>query len=151
MTDLSWSCLFLVWSSVRSDDIRILWLCVQAWHASKHLFWKHSCVHCMIGYCLWNSYSHPGGGTQIIFWQGLRPEVWNPYPYLRCFLPQKRLFLPIFRNFCEMGPSSKDSFWPKWDPCQRILGEKVTHLGSTSPYALTCEYPPRLPPVEELL
>ena len=32
------------------------------------------------------------------------------------------------------------SFWTKWDPCLRIFGEKVTHLGSTSPYALTCEY-----------
>ena len=33
-------------------------------------------------------------------------------------------------------------FWPKWDPCLRIFAEKVTHLGGTSPYALTCEYPP---------
>ena len=32
-----------------------------------------------------------------------------------------------------MGPMSKD------------FSEKVTHLGGTSPYALTCEYPP--PPV----
>ena len=33
-------------------------------------------------------------------------------------------------------------FWPKWDPCLRIFGEKVTRLGGTSLYALTCEYPP---------
>ena len=26
------------------------------------------------------------GGTQIIFWRSVRPEVWNPYPYLRIFL-----------------------------------------------------------------
>ena len=47
----------------------------------------------------------------------------------------------IFRDFCEMGPSSKD-FLSKMDPCLRIFAEKVTHLGCTSPYALTCEYPP---------
>ena len=27
--------------------------------------------------------------------------------------------------------------------CLRIFGEKLTHLGGTSPYALTCECPPR--------
>ena len=79
--------------------------------------------------------NRPGGGTQIIFWRGVRPEVWNPYPYLRIFLPQKtadlKLFFEIFANrdpflrvflpqngwfyhffaiFCEMGPSSKDLF-----------------------------------------
>ena len=41
-----------------------------------------------------------------------------------------------------MGPSSKDFFGPKWDPWLRIFGEKVTHLGGTSLYALKCEYPP---------
>ena len=30
-----------------------------------------------------------GGGTQIIFWQSVRPEVRNPYPYQRIFLTQK--------------------------------------------------------------
>ena len=30
-----------------------------------------------------------GGGTQIIFWRSVQPEVWNPYPYLRIFLTQK--------------------------------------------------------------
>ena len=63
------------------------------------------------------------------------PEVWNPYPYLGIFLPQKtadfmggfQIFcklgpiskgfstlkmadFKIFHNFCEMGPSSKDFF-----------------------------------------
>ena len=41
-----------------------------------------------------------------------------------------------------MGPSSKDFFEQNGDPCLRIFAEKVTHLGGTSPYALTCEYPP---------
>ena len=96
----------------------------------------------------------------------MRPEVWNPYAYLRIFLPQKQLIwqsfwnfrqwgpiskgffylktadFTMFCNFCEMGPSSKDFFWPKWDPCLRSFGKKVTHLDGTSPYALTCEYPP---------
>ena len=44
----------------------------------------------------------PRGGTRIIFWRGVRPEVWNPYPYLRIFLPQKtadlKLFFEIFAN-----------------------------------------------------
>ena len=43
-----------------------------------------------------------GGGTRIIFWRGVRPEVWNPYPYLRISLPQKtadlKLFFEIFAN-----------------------------------------------------
>ena len=41
-----------------------------------------------------------------------------------------------------MGPCSKDFFWTKMGPMSKDFGEKVTHLGSTSPYALTCEYPP---------
>ena len=35
-----------------------------------------------------------------------------------------------------MGPSSKDFF-----DQNGIFGEKVAHLGGTSPYALICEYP----------
>ena len=66
----------------------------------------------------------------------------NRDPFLRVFLPQTRLILQVFHNFCEMGPSSNNIFLPKWNPCLRIFGEKVTHLGGTSPYALTCEYPP---------
>ena len=32
----------------------------------------------------------PGEGViQIIFDEIMRPEVWNSYPYLRIFLPQK--------------------------------------------------------------
>ena len=113
------------------------------------------------------SVSTPGGGTRIIFWRGVRPEVWNPYPYLRIFLPQKtadlnlffeifanrdpflRVFLPqngwfnnFFAIFAKWDPLLRIFFWPKWDPCLRIFAEKVTHLGGTSPYALTCEYPP---------
>ena len=30
------------------------------------------------------------GGTQIIFWQDVWPVFWNPYLYLRMFLPQKK-------------------------------------------------------------
>ena len=44
-----------------------------------------------------------------------------------------------------MGLSSLRLFFfflPKWNPCLRILGEKETHYGSTSPHALTCEYHP---------
>ena len=61
-------------------------------------------------------------------------------PFLRLFLPQKWLILQFFRNICKMGSSFKD-FWPKWDPCLRIFGEKVAHLGGTSPYALHVSTP----------
>ena len=108
---------------------------------------------------------YKGEVSRIIFWRGVRPEVWKPNPYLRDFSPSKngwfycffeifanwhpflRVFLPQIRPilqdvcyFCEMGPSSI-FFLFKWDQCLRIFGEKVTHLGSTSPYAWTCEYP----------
>ena len=63
-------------------------------------------------------------------------------PISKGFSTSKWLILQFFRDFCEMGPSSKDFFGAKWDPCLRIFAEKVTHLGGTSPYALTCEYPP---------
>ena len=67
----------------------------------------------------------------------------NRDPFLRVFLPQKWLILQFFRKFCEMGHSSKYFFFTKMGPmCLRIFGEKVTHLDGTSPYALTCEYPP---------
>ena len=67
----------------------------------------------------------------------------NRNPFLRVFPPQKRLisqfffsvfveWVPILRIFLtKMGPLSEDFCW------------KPNHLGSTSPYALTCEYPPQ--------
>ena len=109
------------------------------------------------------------GGSWIIFWWGcaarglkLLPiskyfppskNSWydfffkifaNQDSFLRVFYFKNGRFYHFFCNFCEIGPSSKDLFWSKWDPCLRIFGEKVTHLGSTSqsPYVLTCEYPP---------
>ena len=107
----------------------------------------------------------PGGGvTRMIFWWDVQPEIWNPYPYLRIFLAffsvKKQLIWLFFWNFCKSGPISKgfstsnmadfsilcemDSllriFWPKLDPCLRTFSEKVTHLGGTFLYALTCEY-----------
>ena len=86
---------------------------------------------------------YPGeGGARIIYGVWVS-EVWNPYPYLRIFLPQKWLiwlfflerypFLRVFYlqngwffNFYEMGPCSKDfltkiglvskNFWWKSNP-----------------------------------
>ena len=70
---------------------------------------------------------------------------WKSGPICKAFLPQKRLilqyFFKIFANFEKSGPLSKD-FLTKWDPWLRIPAEKTTHLGGTSPYASTCEYPP---------
>ena len=55
------------------------------------------------------------GGTQIIFWRGVRPEIWNPYPYLRGFFSLKNgwfdcfffFLLLFFWHFRKSGPISK--------------------------------------------
>ena len=97
-----------------------------------------------------------GGGTQIIFWQSVRPKTpthiseffslknWLDYtgffskffanqdPFLRVFLPQKRLILQFF---CKMGPFSLRIFLTKIEPMSKDFWWKVTHLGSTSLYA----------------
>ena len=92
----------------------------------------------------------PGGGTRIIFWRGERPEVWNPYPYLRIFrfsrnfcksgpiskeffLPQKWLIFAFFCNFCEMGPSSN---------VLRIFAKKRNPVGRHIPVGLNMWVPP---------
>ena len=92
-----------------------------------------------------SSYGHgksPGGGTRIIFWRGVRPEVWNPYPYLRIFLPQKtadlKLFFEIFANrdpFLRVFLPQNGWFYhffaifAKWDPLLRIF---LTKMGPMS-------------------
>ena len=103
-----------------------------------------------------------GGGTQMCVARGLKPQ-----PISKDFSQNKPWFDHFFNFFCKLGPISK-GFLPqkwlilqffailvKWDPlsrislikmgpCLRIFDEKLTHLGSTSLYALTCEYPPPL-------
>ena len=84
----------------------------------------------------------PRGGTRIIFWRGVRPEVWNPYPYLRIFLPQKtadlKLFFEIFANrdpFLRVFLPQNGWFYhffaifAKWDPLLRIF---LTKMGPMS-------------------
>ena len=61
--------------------------------------------------------------------------------YLGVFYLKNGWFYKVFTILVKWDPLVR-IFWPKWNLCLRILGEKVTHLGSTSPYALTCEYPP---------
>ena len=82
-----------------------------------------------------------GEGTRIIFWWGVRLEVWNPYPYLRIFLPQKTADLKLFSNFRKSGPISKGfstsngwfyhffAIFAKWDPLLRIF---LTKMGPMS-------------------
>ena len=85
----------------------------------------------------WKEYGIPGG-TRIIFWRGVRPEVWNPYPYLRIFLPQKtadlKLFFEIFANrdpFLRVFLPQNGWFYnlfaifAKWDPLLRIFLSKM--------------------------
>ena len=62
------------------------------------------------------------------------------------FSTSKMADFTIFHKFCEIRPSFKDFFLPKWDLCLRIFDEKVIHLGDTSPYVLTCTYSPPPPP-----
>ena len=82
------------------------------------------------------------GGTRIIFWRGVWPEVWNPYPYLRIFLPQKtadlKLFFEIFANrdpFLRIFLPQNGWFYhffaifAKWDPLLRIF---LTKMGPMS-------------------
>ena len=79
------------------------------------------------------------GGTRIFFfWRGVRPEVWNPYPYLRIFLPQKtadlKLFFEIFANrdpFLRVFLPQNGWFYhffaifAKWDPLLTIFLTKM--------------------------
>ena len=55
------------------------------------------------------------GDTRIIFLKGVRPEVRNPYPYLRIFLPQKTADLTFFFKI-----------FPNRDPFLRIFCLKKT-------------------------
>ena len=73
---------------------------------------------------------------------GVWPEVWNPYPYLRIFLPQKtadlKLFFEIFANrdpFLRVFLPQNGWFYhffaifAKWDPLLRIF---LTKMGPMS-------------------
>ena len=96
----------------------------------------------------------PGGVLKLLFDRVccLRSET-PIHSQISCFLREKnanipsffvfvsRLFVLFFAIFVIIGSSSKD-FLSKLGPMSKIFGEKVlvTHLGSTSLYALTCEY-----------
>ena len=58
----------------------------------------------------------PGEGvTQIIFDEIMRPVVWNPYPYLRIFLPQKMADLTSVSKFKFNFPNNKQTNkWLVW-------------------------------------
>ena len=79
-----------------------------------------------------------GGESRIIFWRGVRPEIWNPYPYLRIFLPQKTADLkPFFEIFANRDPFLRVflpqngwfynffAIFAKWDPLLRIFLSKM--------------------------
>ena len=106
----------------------------------------------------------PGGGLELFFNGVCGPQSLKPLPISKDFSPSKkqlnRQFFwnfhksrPIskgffsaskmadFKNFSQIlwnEPSSKDFFWPKWDSCLRIFGEKVTHI----PICLSMWVPP---------
>ena len=60
--------------------------------------------------------------------------------FLRGFHLKNSWFWKFFAIFIKWDPLLRN-FWQKWDPNLRIFCEKLTHLGGTSPYSLTCEYP----------
>ena len=68
--------------------------------------------------------------------QGLKPLISKGFSTLKM-----ADFTSFSQLFVKWDPLLR-IFWPKWNPCLRIFSEKVTHLGSTSPYALTCECSP---------
>ena len=84
---------------------KYLLLCVKIGALALYITLQH-CNDSISPYCMSNANCGKrrmaGGGTRIIFWRGVWPEVWNPYPYLRIFLPQKtadlKLFFEIFAN-----------------------------------------------------
>ena len=112
-------------------------------------------------------YRRGGGGDG-----GVRPKVWNPYPYVRIFLSQKTADLMIFsinfrksrpistgvstskrlilqfswffRIFCEMGPSPKDSFE------QNGFWWKSNPFGRHIPVCLSMWVPPGIWPPKAL-
>ena len=109
------------------------------------------------------------GGTQIIFWWSVWPEVRNPYPWrLRIFLTQKRLIRQLFQNFhksrpisknfsaskmadftifckfCEMGPSSKDFLLTKMKPMSKDFWWKSNPFGWHILVSLNMWVPPGL-------
>ena len=133
------------------------------------------CIYCILGFDFTLSHPHdkdlppPPGGTQIIFLAGCAAQGLKPLPLCKDFSPPKNDWFDCFSEiFANWDPflrvfTSKTAgfsifftilviwdpllriFWPKLNLCLRIFGEKVTHLGSTSPYALTSEYPPPPP------
>ena len=130
-------------------------------------FTSHMCLVLVMGFVDLCIIQVVPGGTRIIFWRGVRPEVWNPYPYLRIFLPQKTadlklffeifanrdpflrvfstskwLILPFFCNFCEMGPSSKDFFDQKMGPMSKDFCWKSNPFGRHIPVCLNMWVPP---------
>ena len=58
----------------------------------------------------------------------------------------------IFFFFCNCGDKwpSKIFFLLKWDPCLRTLVKNYPHLGDTTLYTLTWEYPPGVITNEDL-
>ena len=90
--------------------------------------------------------------VEMIFWQGVRHEVWNPYPFLRIFIPKKMgFFFMTYANLDTLLMIFPPSKWltlffltfKKWDPlliifltkwylCLKIFCEKITHLHGTS-------------------
>ena len=109
------------------------------------------------------------GGTQIIFWRSVLPEVWNPYPYLRIFshskngwidsffeifanqdpflrvfLPQKRLILPfLFANFVKWDPALR-IFLTKMGPMSKYFWWKSNPFGCHTPICLNNWVPPHV-------
>ena len=130
-----------------------VWVCPESWDWIKHFFflhprtgskvislicWEQPSVCSFISFSV-SFFSGLGtlspGGIWIIFWWGVPPKVWNPYPFLRIFLsfffffliftnrdPFLRFFLLppkmtgfnffffFFLQFLWNGPSSKDFF-----------------------------------------
>ena len=107
-----------------------------------------------------------GGGVLKLFFDGVCGPRSETLTFISGFFSLKKRLISFFSKFSQIGTHFlgffylkmadftifswflrngilfEGFFWPKWDPCLRIFAEKVTHLGGTSLYALTYEYPP---------
>ena len=111
-----------------------------------HLRWRHYEAHSInrdnkSEDCLWISMGekyHCSRGVLKLVFDGVCGTRSETLPISKDFSTSKTadftvfFFFFFFRNFREMGPTSKDLFWQKWDPCLRIFWEKLTHFCSTS-------------------
>ena len=142
-----------------NDDQMKIWWSISAMSVEKipqqFTYEIKRTAHCWMG---------GGGYSQMIFWKGVQPKVWNPYPYLkfssskngwfdwffkifanqdpflRVFRPQKWLILQVFCNFCEMAQFN--FFLDQMGSMSKNFGWKSNPFGQHIPVCFNMWVPP---------